>query len=178
MYGDDDELSAPPPARGTAAVRAEVVVTGRLDRSAVPGLDAAVDAALRRGSTRVVLDVAQCHYADAAGIALLLDLHRRSRRIGSSLALRAPSPRLRRLLEIARVDQVLTVDPGPAEQRTAADHHTSTGHHTVADRPDTAAQPSTADHPGATAHPSTTAHPVAAERSTVPGDAAASRAVR
>ncbi|MEQ4304281.1 STAS domain-containing protein [Plantactinospora sp. B6F1] len=119
MNEDDHQVTTPVSARATAAVRVEVAVTGRLDRASVPGLDAAVEAALRRGSTDIVVDVAQCHYADAAGIALLLDLHRRSRRIGGRLALRAPSARLRRLLEIARVDKVLAVDPVAVERRTA-----------------------------------------------------------
>ena len=57
--------------------------------------------------------------SDAAGIGLLLDVHRDLWRAGTRLMLRAPTPRLRRILRIARVDQVLSIvpeDAGPTER--------------------------------------------------------------
>lgn len=93
-----------------ASTTVELAVTGRLDHAAVPRVGAMFDAALDRQPGRIVVDVARCDYADAAGIALLLDLHRRGWRTGSPLTLRGPSARLRRLFEIARVDHVLRVE--------------------------------------------------------------------
>ncbi|WP_159079617.1 MULTISPECIES: STAS domain-containing protein [unclassified Plantactinospora] len=96
---------------GTATVSTiELAITGWLDHSAVPGVNTTFDAALDRKPERIVLDMAHCEYVDAAGIALLLDMHRQLRRTGGMLELRKPSARLSRLLEIARVDHVLRVD--------------------------------------------------------------------
>ncbi|MEO3820598.1 STAS domain-containing protein [Plantactinospora sp. B24E8] len=88
----------------------ELTVAGRLDQAVVPRVGPMFDRALEQRPARIVLDVTDCHYADAAGIGLLLDLHRRSRRAGGRLELRAPSARLRRLFEIARVDQVFQIE--------------------------------------------------------------------
>lgn len=110
MYGDnqvDGILDAT-----SKSCPLELALSGRLDHAAVPGFGAILDAVLERQPSEILIDVSECHYADAAGIALLLDTHRRSRRAGGSLTLRAPSPRLRRLFQIARVDHVLHVEPG------------------------------------------------------------------
>ncbi|MGI5151652.1 STAS domain-containing protein [Plantactinospora sp. CA-294935] len=96
-----------------AASMIELAVTGRLDQTAVPRVGVMFDVALRRRPDRIVLDVARCDYVDAAGIVLLLDLHRRSRRAGGTLELRGLSARLCRLLEIARVHHVLQIESGP-----------------------------------------------------------------
>lgn len=98
------------PAGGPQPLRVEVAVTHLLDIAAIPRVAALLDEALDRRPAEIVIDLAGCRYVDAAGIALLLDLHRRSWRVGSQLTLRSPSTRLRRLLEIARVDQVLQVE--------------------------------------------------------------------
>ncbi|GAB3980771.1 STAS domain-containing protein [Plantactinospora veratri] len=89
----------------------ELAITGWLDHPAVPRVNTTFDAALDRKPERIVLDMTHCEYVDAAGIALLLDLHRQLRRTGGTLELRKPSARLSRLLEIARVDHVLRIDP-------------------------------------------------------------------
>ncbi|MGI5151651.1 STAS domain-containing protein [Plantactinospora sp. CA-294935] len=102
---------------GTATVSTiELAVAGWLDHSAVPTVNATFDAALDRKPERIVLDMAHCEYVDAAGIALLLEVHRQMRRTGGMLELRKPSPRLCRLLEIARVDHVLRVDAAAEAQ--------------------------------------------------------------
>jgi len=58
-----------------------------------------------------VVEVYVTETIDAAGIGLLLDVHRDLWRAGARLMLRAPTPRLRRILRIARVDQVLSIVP-------------------------------------------------------------------
>ena len=87
----------------------EVIVTEELDAGAVPRLDARLAEALELRPARLVVDLAGCPRMDAAAIGLLLDVHRRVRRAGGLLTLRAPSARLLRNLELARADRVLHV---------------------------------------------------------------------
>jgi anti-anti-sigma factor len=97
----------------------EVYVTERLEVACLPAVRPVLDAAIRLRPDRLVLDVAGCSAIDAAGIGLLLDVHRDLWRAGARLMLRAPTPRLRRILRIARVDQELSIvpeDAGPIER--------------------------------------------------------------
>ncbi|GLY26150.1 STAS domain-containing protein [Micromonospora sp. NBRC 101691] len=87
----------------------EITVTEPLDLTGVRKLGPVVDAVVARRPTRLVIDMSACAHVDAAGIGLLLDTHRRMWRLGGALTLRSPSPRIRRLLQVARVDQVFHV---------------------------------------------------------------------
>jgi anti-anti-sigma factor len=89
----------------------EVYVTERLDVTRLPAVRPVLDTVVRLRPDRLVLDVAGCAAIDAAGIGLLLDVHRDLWRAGARLLLRSPTPRLRRTLRIARVDNVLSIVP-------------------------------------------------------------------
>ncbi|MFI6821021.1 STAS domain-containing protein [Micromonospora sp. NPDC050187] len=95
----------------------EITVTEPLDLTGVRKLGPVVDAVVARRPARLVIDMSACAHVDAAGIGLLLDTHRRMWRLGGALTLRDPSPRIRRLLQVARVDQVfhVVVESGPAD---------------------------------------------------------------
>ncbi|NYH41728.1 anti-anti-sigma factor [Micromonospora jinlongensis] len=97
----------------------EVRVT-ELDLACLPEVGAMFDRLLTLRPAQVVLDLADCRHLDAAAIGLLLDLHRRLARADAVLTVRNPNPRVRRILRIARLDQVLSIvtDPGRAT-RTA-----------------------------------------------------------
>jgi len=99
----------------------EVYLTDRLDLTCLAPVQAALEMAVRLRPDRLVVDMAGCVGLDAAGVALLLDVHRQLLRVGAHLTLRAPSPRLRRIMRIARVEQVLHVVPEevPLSGRTA-----------------------------------------------------------
>lgn len=96
----------------------EVIVTEALDAEAVPRLDARLAEALELRPAKLVVDLAGCARIDAAAIGLLVEVHRRTRRSGGLLTLRAPSARLLRNLQLARADRVLHIsaaaDPGSA----------------------------------------------------------------
>jgi anti-anti-sigma factor len=89
----------------------ELCIVGRLDVKCLPAVRAAMYAAVDLRPDVLVIDLAGCCGIDAAAIALLLDVHRDLLRAGSALTLRAPSPRLRRILAIARVANVLHIIP-------------------------------------------------------------------
>ncbi|MGC4783276.1 STAS domain-containing protein [Micromonospora zamorensis] len=97
----------------------EVRVT-ELDLACLPEVGAMFDRLLSLRPAQVVLDLSDCRHLDAAAIGLLLDLHRRLARADAVLTVRNPNPRVRRILHIARLDQVLSIvtDPGRA-MRTA-----------------------------------------------------------
>jgi anti-anti-sigma factor len=65
----------------------------------------------------LIVDLAECEYLDATGITLLVDTHRRIWQDGGRMTLRGLSPRLHRILEIARVDRVLHTATAPAGYR-------------------------------------------------------------
>lgn len=89
----------------------EVMVTESLDARSVPWLMARLSEVLRVHPVQLVVDLESCPAIDAAGIAVLLEAHRKVRRDGGYLTLRAPSERLRRNLRLAHTDRVLNVLP-------------------------------------------------------------------
>jgi anti-anti-sigma factor len=93
----------------------EVSIT-EFDLSCLPETGAVLDQLLALRPAQVVIDLAGCRHIDAAAIGLLLDVHRRMVRAGGVLAVRNPNPRITRILQTARLDQILPVhtDAGAA----------------------------------------------------------------
>jgi anti-anti-sigma factor len=89
----------------------QVSVTDDVDHATVPGLTKAFHEILALRPEHVVVDLTACHVLDAAGIEMLLDVHRTLWRHNARLTLQSTSPRLRRLLTIARAAQVLNIGP-------------------------------------------------------------------
>jgi anti-anti-sigma factor len=100
----------------------EVQVVGDLCGPALPRFESSVTEALTVHPAVLIVDLARCPLIDAAGIGMLLDLHRQMRRRESRLSVREPSPAVQRLLSIARVDQILDFIPARlAEEGISAD---------------------------------------------------------
>ncbi len=98
------------PIAQTPAMRlVEVLVTEPLDASAAPRVRALLDDAAALRPADLVIDLTACAYVDAAGIGILLDVHRKVWSDGGRLTLRGLSPRVARTLQLARVDRVLQV---------------------------------------------------------------------
>jgi len=89
----------------------EVQVIGGLCGPALPRFETSVTEALTVRPTVLIVDLGRCPLIDAAGIGMLLDLHRQMRRRDSRLSVREPTTEVRRLLRIARVDQILDIIP-------------------------------------------------------------------
>jgi anti-anti-sigma factor len=62
------------------------------------------------GADRLVLDLARCSSIDAAAIVYLLNLHREMVCADTTLTLRAPVPRVRRMLHLGRMDHVFSIE--------------------------------------------------------------------
>nr|WP_230416365.1 STAS domain-containing protein [Micromonospora tarapacensis] len=86
----------------------EVSIT-EFDLACLPETGAVFDQLLALRPQQVVVDLAGCRHIDAAAIGLLLDVHRRMVRSGGVLSLRNPNPRITRILQTARLDQILPV---------------------------------------------------------------------
>ena len=104
----------------------EVVVTEPLDSAAAGRLRRLLAEALDLRPERVVVDLGDCPFVEAAAVNVLLDAHREAWRSGGRLTLRGPSPRLRRLFELAHVNDVFDItyecpaQPRPRSQSYAA----------------------------------------------------------
>jgi len=92
----------------------EVQVVGDLCGPALPRFETSVTEALTVRPAVLIVDLSRCPLIDAAGIGMLLDLHRQLRRRDSRLTIREPGAEVRRLLRIARVDQILDTIPADA----------------------------------------------------------------
>jgi anti-anti-sigma factor len=91
----------------------EVCVT-EFDLGCLPATGAVFDQLLALHPAQVVVDLSGCRHIDAAGIGLLLDVHRRLARTDGVLTVRNPNPRIQRILHTARLDQILPiVDTAP-----------------------------------------------------------------
>lgn len=106
----------------------EVCITKELDLACLAETGVVFDQLLSLRPEHVVVDLSGCRHIDAAGIGLLLDVHRRLTRRRAVLSVRDPNPRIRRILQTARLDEVLTlilaprraVAVGSAATRTAS----------------------------------------------------------
>ena len=57
----------------------------------------------------IVLDLSRLTFCDSSGLHAFIELQRRCEQAGHRLVLRAPTPTVRRVLELARVDQQLAI---------------------------------------------------------------------
>lgn len=89
----------------------EIMVTEELDAASEPRVRALLEDALTMHPEQLVVDLADCPFIDATAIGMLLDIHRQVWTSGGRLTLRAPSPRVRRTLQIAHVNHVLRMVP-------------------------------------------------------------------
>jgi anti-anti-sigma factor len=109
-----------PLAQTPAVPLIEVLITDPLDRHAAPRVRALLEEAAALRPADLVVDMTACAFLDAAGIGVLLDVHRKVWRDGGRLTLRGLSVRIARTLELARVDRVLRVVAGSAGSTTAS----------------------------------------------------------
>lgn len=88
---------------------AHLAVTGDLDARALPRFCASLQELLAQQPARVVLDLSQCAFVDAAALAALLDAHRTTARYGGELVLAGCTPRVLRLLSITGLGRVFAL---------------------------------------------------------------------
>lgn len=110
-----------PPATSTPGSSAlEVSIGGQLDADAVPEIRAVMRGVLVARPRLIVIDLAGCSSVDAAGVALLLEVHRCAWLFDGRVVLRSPGPQVRRVLRIVRVEHILRVERLPPRQTLEA----------------------------------------------------------
>jgi anti-anti-sigma factor len=101
----------------------EVVIAEALDAQTAERLRGLLAEALELRPGQLVVDLTDCPFLDATALSVLLDAHREAWHTGGRLTLRSPSPRLRRLLELAHAHGVFDitdeqpVQPHPTPRR-------------------------------------------------------------
>jgi anti-anti-sigma factor len=90
-----------------------VTVEGELDLLTAPKLVAQVDQLVRAEPGDVVLDLDETLFIDSAGLAILLNLQRRLDRRGHRLRVVCDDGPVRRVIEMARLEDTLGMFPIP-----------------------------------------------------------------
>jgi anti-anti-sigma factor len=118
----------PSPADTPTLPLVEIRVTGPLDAAEVTRMQPLMADAVALRPNHLVVDLSECDAVDAASIGFLVDAHRAVWRDGGRMSLHGVSPRVHRILEIARVDRVLHTATAPAGYRP---RHRFAGRHAV-----------------------------------------------
>ena len=84
-----------------------LALSGELDAGTAPNLDAALSSV--DAGEAIVVDVSRLGFIDSSGLRIIIAADRRHREAGGSLTLQAPSERVRRILEVTGLDEVLQV---------------------------------------------------------------------
>ncbi len=97
---------------GTPRAHGDVVVSvrGELDLVTAPAFHEALAGVLDDDVTQVVVEAREVTFLDAAGARALAAAGERARETGTVLSLRAPSPAVRRVLDVLELDGVLPVE--------------------------------------------------------------------
>ena len=98
------------PAQGC---RHACVVAGEVDLATAPRLDKAIRELERRRLPMVQVDLAEVSFMDVTGLRVLLDAARRANEDGHRFTISRPQPNVRRLLELAAIDQSLEMIDEP-----------------------------------------------------------------
>ncbi|HMN96661.1 MAG TPA: STAS domain-containing protein [Phycisphaerales bacterium] len=86
-----------------------LTVSGDVDLARSPALRAAIATANASSPKRLVVDLAEVPYMDSSGVATLVEALQVARRRGSELILARLQPRVRSILEIARLTTIFRI---------------------------------------------------------------------
>jgi anti-sigma B factor antagonist len=92
-----------------------VGVAGEIDNYTAPELRDALIAAFEAGARVVVVDLSDTAFLDSSALGALVGIEKRQQGTGSELRVACPTPRLRKLFDISRLDEVIRVADSVAE---------------------------------------------------------------
>lgn len=84
-------------------------VTGEIDLVSAPLLAEAIEEALNRGAAQLWIDLGRLDFMDSSGLHVLHDARHRADRLNRRLAVICPPGPVRRLFDIAGLDDVVPV---------------------------------------------------------------------
>ncbi|MFI8825685.1 STAS domain-containing protein [Streptomyces sp. NPDC053431] len=96
-------------------------VGGELDMETADRLEDHLTEQLRQGRSHLVLDLSALGFMDSSGLNVLIRAFQKAREIGGDLYLAAPTPAVRRILEITGVTTTTPPHADLAEALAAAD---------------------------------------------------------
>jgi anti-sigma B factor antagonist len=97
----------PPVEPVAAGPRTILDVTGEIDLATSPQLRAAVDAAFASGAGALCIDLTRTEFMDSSGLHVLIDAAHHAREVGCDLEIICPHGHVRRVIELAGVDQLV-----------------------------------------------------------------------
>jgi anti-anti-sigma factor len=89
----------------------ELALSGRLDMRNATEVREALHSAIDAGAGDLIVDASGVDLIDATGLGVLLGAHRRATKAGRRVVLRDASPRLVRMLRLARLHRVFVLEP-------------------------------------------------------------------
>jgi len=92
-----------------------VDISGEMDVYTTPQAKTAMLDLLEKGYYHLVVNLQHTDYLDSTALGVLVGMLKRVRERGGDLRLVAPSPRIRRLLEITRLINVFPIDASEQE---------------------------------------------------------------
>lgn len=94
-----------------------VVISGAFEGPQVDRWGVVMTEAVALQPRRLIIDLGDTPTVDAAAIAILLQAHRAMVQAGGRLVLRRPVDRVRRMLRVARVEEVFEVEGAETTER-------------------------------------------------------------
>ena len=92
-----------------------IEVSGELDLASAPAVEQELEQAESSGIELVILDLHELEFIDSTGLGLLVKAHRWSEEAGRRFAVVRGSNQVQRLLELAGLEQRLTLIDSPEE---------------------------------------------------------------
>ncbi len=86
-----------------------VLISGKVDLATCPQLRNMLADLVDQGVYHLIVDLEQVTFLDSSGIGVLLSVLRRIREHGGSIHLTAPSPHVRRVLELTGITTLLPI---------------------------------------------------------------------
>lgn len=90
-----------------------VPLEGEIDLNETPQVLSRLDPLIAQRQPQIHVDLSRVSYIDSSGLATFIDAMQRVQAYGGEFALVALRDSVRRIFEIARLDQVFTILPGP-----------------------------------------------------------------
>jgi anti-sigma B factor antagonist len=87
-----------------------VAVTGEVDLYTAPRLREQLDEAIESGSQRLIVDLSELDFIDSTGLGVLVGALKRARQGGGELTLRSPTRSTYKILEIAGLTKLFTIE--------------------------------------------------------------------
>ncbi|HVM40313.1 MAG TPA: STAS domain-containing protein [Acidimicrobiia bacterium] len=87
-----------------------VAIEGEVDLYTAPKLREHLDEAIDRGTDRLVVDLTRMDFIDSTGLGVLVGAQKRLREGGGEMTLRNPSRSTHKILEIAGLTQLFTIE--------------------------------------------------------------------